>query len=259
MSLETFIKQLGDDIAKILKRVERLEVIETVTPGGGGHPPVTLNAGSDPALSLTGPQELNLDLSGMQVALTPGPDIDITVATLQRKGTGVLLFSGGATLLGEYAHTGAGVILAAAAAVSGDVIEIPAGTITGNVTILAGVTMRGLSRESSIIVGQVTLGAGSVLENLTVLNQLNQVGALYGVVSGATGTAKLVNVVVRVENTLGPAYALYMAAGGNVEVIDSELLAPIGTPPYAGYVSAGTLTQKGGSAIVPGSILPYYI
>jgi len=219
---DSIIRQIDADLAKIKGRVERLEVIETVTPGGGGHPPVTINAGSDPALSLTGPQELNLDLSGMQVALTPGPDIDITVATLQREGRDVLLFSGSGALLLDYPGVIVGLLAAAGASVAGDVIEMPAGTIVGDFAVPAGVILRGRGWQS-ILEGQLTLGAGAGAEHLKVFQDVDTADDIIGIIGPATGEATIRDVQVSL-NQAGAGKALgLLSAGGTLRAYECEV------------------------------------
>lgn len=192
--------------------------------------------------------------------LLEGADIDMSVVhTVARAGNVVLLFSGAGNLLAEYACTGVGLVAALAAAAAGDVVELPACTIVGDATVPAGVSLRGLSYIGSIILGTVTLGASSILENLCVASLGDQVGALYGVVSGATGEAALKNVLVICQNVTGPAYAVYLAAGGDVVAYETELLAEVGTEGYAAYIVAGTFTQYSGRAVGTVATYPYYI
>src|SRR5512139_2336651 len=69
-------------------------------------------------------------MAGAGVLMTEGPDIDIIGQTIGRGGDMILLFDSGGNPVAEYAATGAGLIAALAAATSGDIVEIPALTIT---------------------------------------------------------------------------------------------------------------------------------
>lgn len=91
-----------------------------------------------------------------------GVDIRVSGYQVSRAGSGVLLFSGGGALLAEYAT----IATALAAATSGDIVEIPAGTLTENVTIPAGVTLRGMG-AATVIDGAVRLGEGARLIDAT--------------------------------------------------------------------------------------------
>jgi hypothetical protein len=193
------------------------------------------------------------------VTLSAGADIRVSGYTIARKGTGILLFDGSGGVLTEYSADATGIAAAIAAASAGDVIQIPARTITADVSVPAGVALRGRSRNASIIAGQVTLGVGSVIENMTIQNIGDSAGALYGVVSAASGTAILKDVKVRCENSTGAAYALYMAGGGNISCYEVELLAEVGSTGYAAYVTLGNLNHISGRAVGTVATYPYYI
>ena len=95
-----------------------------------------------------------------------GADIRIIGNTIQRAGNGVLLYDAGGDPVREYAFTEAGVAEAFAAAAAGDVVDLPAGTLTGDVTVPAGVTLRGMG-EATVIDGAVVLGEGARLIDVT--------------------------------------------------------------------------------------------
>lgn len=192
--------------------------------------------------------------------LTAGADLNISTAqVVQRAGNKVLRFDGADALLAQYNRDATGLAAALAGAASGDIVEIPAGTIAASVTVPAGVTLRGMSRANTIIAGLVTLGDLSALENLTVLRQVDQVGVLAGVTVGASGTAILQGVKVRIENNSGPAYAVLMDAGGNINAYETELIASIGTDGYAAYVTSGTFNHYSGRAVGSTAGYPYYL
>jgi hypothetical protein len=193
---DTYIDNLAKAVKNHANRIERLERVEYPTPGGGG---------------------------GFQHALTTGADIDISAGNvIQRKGTGILLFSGGSALLGEYAHSGAGAIAALAATASGDVVELPAGTVTGDVTIPAGVTVRGMG-WASIINGMVTLGDGSRLEHAQVYQSVNTSNDIIGVVGPATGEATIRDVQASITQAgSGKALGL-LSNGGTLRAYECEV------------------------------------
>lgn len=75
---------------------------------------------------------------------------------------------------------------AAAAAVDGDVIFCPNIDVTGDVTIAPGVGISGLSIRKTIIRGMITFEPGCLLENLSVINQLDEPFDAIGVTAQAT-------------------------------------------------------------------------
>ena len=95
-----------------------------------------------------------------------GADIRVSGYQVSRAGAGVLLFSGSGALLTEYAFTEAGLAAAFADSASGDVVDLPAGTLTGDVTVPAGVTVRGMG-VATVLSGAVVLGEGAYLIDVT--------------------------------------------------------------------------------------------
>ena len=121
----------------------------------------------------------------------------------------VQLHNASDAVMGVYAFTSAGLDLALAAAVSGDVILLPAGTIDGDHTVPAGVEVVGRGRENTVLSGQITLGDGAVLRNLSVTRTASQAGDLIGVVAPASGMAYVVGCDIQVENATGDGFACY--------------------------------------------------
>jgi len=107
-----------------------------------------------------------LAVTGTSQPPTAGADIRVDGYQVSRAGAGVLLFSGSGALLTEYAYTEAGLAAAFAAAAAGDVVDLPAGTLTGDVTVPAGVTLRGMG-AATVIDGAVVLGEGAYLIDVT--------------------------------------------------------------------------------------------
>lgn len=130
------------------------------------------------------------------LAVAEGPDIDLVysggTAVVGRGGDTILLFDSGGAPVAEFAFTAAGLTAALAAAGSGDVVQLPAGTLdVSNVefVIPAGVTVKGIDRQRTIIGGAITqsvylldtitMGLRSVIENLTISVTITA-GAEYG-------------------------------------------------------------------------------
>jgi hypothetical protein len=111
----------------------------------------------------------------------------------------------------EYAFTEAGLIAANAAAVSGDVVFITAGTIslTAAITIIAGVKWLGQSREKTILSGSgnigtfITMNANSVLQDMTI-DLTNNDGQynVYGI-SSTEGYLRNINITLTTDNYVG--------------------------------------------------------
>ena len=160
----------------------------------------------------------------------------------------------------SYANSDAGMTLAIAAAVNGDTIYIPPGLFASDYIVPAGVILNGENISDVIFSGQITLSDGSVLENLSIIRSEDEVGAIYGVVEGAGGiTAILENVIVTVANATGPAYAVYMANGGEISAFNTQLYAETGSVGYAVYISSGDFYHYGGRALGTTALTPYFI
>src|SRR3990167_7244153 len=118
---------------------------------------------------------------------------------------------------GVFSFTAAGLTAALAAATSGDVVQLPAGTLSGNNTVPAGVTLAGMDRRKTILSGQITLGNGSVLVNLGVTRTANDANALYGALGPATGgTAYILNSDITCTQSGSGTAAGLALQGGNV-------------------------------------------
>jgi len=125
-------------------------------------------------------------------AVSEGPDIDLVPTTggtqVGRGGDTVLLFDSGGNPIAEYAATQAGLVAALAAWTSGDMVQIPAIniTITGTLTIPAGVYLTGMGNDS-ILTGTITNNGR--MEFLRVVGNVTNTSFLVSVrVDPVTGT-----------------------------------------------------------------------
>lgn len=136
-------------------------------------------------------------------------------------------------------------------AASGDVLQIPARTIPGNHSITAGVSVVGVSRFGSIFSGQLTLGAGSYLENLSVTRTSNAGNDLICVVGPGSGTAELNHVHASATNSgAGNAYGLSATGGGDVKTWGCYLYGSSGSGNgYGTYRTSGSIYNFGGGHI----------
>jgi hypothetical protein len=174
-----------------------------------------------------------------------GPGIDITGSN--RIGVGhdsiLLVDSTSHVSAREYAVTSSGLDAALSSATSGDVILLPAQDISGNHTITAGVKVVGYSRYATILTGQITGGASSAIENLSVIRTANSSDTLKGVVSPASGTFYINGCsIVSTQSGSGNSYAV---SGENnsstIEIWNSYMYGSSGSGTgYGTYRDSGT-------------------
>lgn len=193
-----------------------------------------------------------------EVVIGEGPGLAVTGTPPEQTvalALDTLLLHHGGIITGEYTT----LTLAIAAATAGDTLWIPPGTWAGDVTFPAQVTGLGLSRNDTILSGQITLSDLTHLENLSIIRSENEVGAVYGVVEGAGDiTATLTNVTVDVLNATGPAYAVYMANAGLITARQTTLLAETGSVGYAVYIVSGDFVHLSGVARGTAVLTPYF-
>lgn len=150
----------------------------------------------------------------------------------------ISLYDLSAKAIAVYSPTEAGFAAAIGAAASGDVIRVPNGTITGNHSIPAGVTVAGFGREGSIFSGQITMGDGAALIDAGVVRSVTSGAAEYGVIGPGSGAAYLRNCRISVSQAgAGQGYALEVMAGA----VDSEGCDYFGTTAAFKFVGAGQL------------------
>jgi hypothetical protein len=142
---------------------------------------------------------------------------------------------------------------AIAAAAAGDIIWIPACTISGSITIPDQVEVRGMGAGKTIVAGQVRGGLYSVLSGVTIVRSTASGSAVYGILAPALGDLviengypspgsafQVIDSAVRINNTgAGDAYGFSTEAGGSlyleqvrVEAVAAEALG------YAGIYTA---------------------
>jgi hypothetical protein len=143
-----------------------------------------------------------------------GPDpIDITgaIGSYEYK---IYLQSAGNETVTAYDADATGLAAAIADAGDGDIIILPAVSIDGDFTVPAGVSLIGLERKRTVLTGQITIGAASVLYNLTV--ERSEEGDATGVVCAASADDAypyLYNVTISVTSTSGNATGVWGGAG----------------------------------------------
>ena len=180
-------------------------------------------------------------------------------AFLPREHTIWLLDSGGAAIA-DYEFDANGLTSANADASAGDIVWIPAGTITADFTCTAGVRYVGASRTGTIISGAVTGASAATLENLTVAHSASSGSALSGVAGPAAGTFRVVNCeITMTQSGAGNSYGLSVTVNGTTVIVwDSSITATSaagdgygtfrsGTAVltiYSGYASGDTAAQN---------------
>jgi len=150
-----------------------------------------------------------------------------------------LLDSGGGAIK-DYSADSNGFDSANADAATGDIIWVPACTVAGDKTVTAGAKVVGESRYATIFSGQITLGASSTLENLSVVRSVDSASDHKGVVTGASGVAYLNDCDVEVTNAgAGDAYGASIDGAGDIECWNCYLYGNSGSGSgYAAYIGS---------------------
>jgi hypothetical protein len=154
--------------------------------------------------------------------LLEGADIDLVTAgenvTISRGGDTILLLDHTGNPMVEYARSALGTAGSAGTAlgdaVSGQVVEVPPGTYGDDHVLPAGVVLVGVSQEKCVLTGQITLGNGSAIWNLSVVRTANDANILKGLVGPTSGTANVKNCTINVaQSGSGNAYGVYQPGG----------------------------------------------
>ncbi len=230
------------------------EAVST-TGSGSGHNPVTLDGDADEVLSLSiqeiglDRQEANTGFFGPAGGADAVPTFRHMVNADMPVDVAVMLISG--STVTRYSADAAGLTSALLTASSGDTVVVPPRTYAANYTVPEGVAMVGISRESTIITGELTLEANSALEFLTVSRVDNGANTLRAVTAPTAGTARVHSCNLEVNQSGGgDAYAVAILSNGSLEVWNSLLWADSGGGNgYGGYRDteyAGSLYVFGG-------------
>lgn len=138
---------------------------------------------------------------------------------------------------------------ASAAATTGDIVLLPAGTITGNHTLTSGVEYVGEGREATILTGQITVDDGTTVRDLSVIRSASSSSALIGVLMDTdAATARLYACTVTVTNSgSGDAYAVQ--GGDGTTELHECVVSATATPGdgYGTYATAGAVKMYGGT------------
>jgi len=216
------ISRIYTELRLLRERIDRsyVELYGTILPGGGG-----------PAAPML---ESYVVISGSAVlpnerVLTAGADTLLTDggaggnATVARAGNKVLRFDKENAALVEYAKTAAGAAAALAAAATGDIVELPPGVYTGDLSVPAGVTLLGHGWTNTTIVGKVVLADGACIANLAIATSESSAGKVRALSGPDTGSASVMMVSATSVNTgAGTAYAL-CPGNGTMFLYDCKL------------------------------------
>ena len=176
-----------------------------------------------------------------------GPGIAITGESPQQVvglgGDSILLYHADGRPVAEFAPTDTGLTAALAAMAAGDgAVELPICTISGGPWTVANGTLRGMSREGSVLSGLVILSDGSALENLTIDRDEDDAGAIYGVIGPSSGSARLLDCTIRVINATGNGYAI-QAGNGAISLLFCEIHAESGGVESSPFGISGSTTH----------------
>jgi len=179
--------------------------------------------------------------------LGEGPGLDIARAKVGLGGDTILHYDSGGNPVAEKPATAAGFDSLLAFAASGDVIWLPARTIGGDHSITAGVKIVGMSRYATILSGQITGGASSSIENLSITRAADSADTIKGAVNPSSGTFYIngCNIVITQAGS-GDARAISAETNSTtVEVWNSYLYGNSGSG--SGH---GTWRDTGTSALI---------
>ena len=147
-----------------------------------------------------------------------------------------------------YPFTAQGLDDSLAEAISGDRISLPAGTLSGNHTITAGVDVAGIGADSTILTGEITGGDGASLEGVTIQRRANDSNDLIAVKPPATGIFRIINCIIDVlQSGDGDAYGILSDVWGAIVEASStvfDIFSALGDAFAAatGIGSTGTLS-----------------
>ena len=161
------------------------------------------------------------------------------------EGYAIELYRSGSKKKSYYSATEDGLNAAIAAASSGDMILLPAATISGNHTVPDGVSLVGLDRKRCVLTGQITLGVNSVLREASVTRSGSS-GTIYGVVLD-NSNARVIGCIITVTNSGGDAVGV-KATPGAVGYADGCAVIVTASGDGWGYYADGSdITVESGS------------
>jgi len=135
---------------------------------------------------------------------TEGPGIDLVGLQVGVGGDTILLYDSTGNPCAEYAASDAGLTAALAAMGDDDVIETPAGTISGGPWTIEHGLLRSIG---GVLDGELTIMSGCQADKVSVVRSEDDAGAIYGVILDAN--AIIHDCYVDVTNATGDAIGIY--------------------------------------------------
>lgn len=144
-----------------------------------------------------------------------------------------------------YSVTTDGLTAALAGSGSGDVVLLPACTISGNFNIPDGASLIGVDRKRCILDGQITPGINSTVGELSIVRSESS-GTIYGVAS-ADNNVSIYDCLITISNSGGGAIGIY-ATGGVIYANNCIISATGSTSGYGYYAKHADIHITDGSA-----------
>jgi len=138
----------------------------------------------------------------------------------------ILRFSTARIQIVQYPGTATGMTNAIANAETDDVYWMPNRTIGGDYTLPANTDWIGINKYGAKLSGQITLGAGTSIINLSVIRTANSAADIKAVLAPSSGSGYIKNCYISVTQAgAGDAYAVSVEGDGDLETMESYLLA----------------------------------
>ena len=160
------------------------------------------------------------------------------------EGYAIMVYDQSAKKIKQYSMTSDGLSAALAAASSGDVVFMPAATISGNHTVPDGVSLVGLDRKRCILTGQITLGLNCKLGELSVARSGSS-GTVIGVVLANAG-ARITGCIISVSNSGGDAIGVKATPGAIGTAEGCDVTATGSGDGWGYYADGANITVESG-------------
>ena len=158
----------------------------------------------------------------------------------------IILYAKTSEKMRLYSATESGLNAALAAAVSGDVVFLPACSISGNQNVPDGVTLVGIDRKRCVLTGKITLGTNAALGEVSVTRSGSS-ASIQGVVLD-NGGATVYDCIISVTNSGGDAIGV-MSNEGVVGYADNCIVTATGSGDgYGYYAEKSEIHVRGGSS-----------
>lgn len=157
----------------------------------------------------------------------------------------IILYNATAQAIKKYSVTEYGLSAALAAANAGDIVLLPACTISGNHTVPDEVSLVGIDRERCVLTGQVTLGENSLVGELSIVRSGSS-GTVVGVEFGNTG-ARITGCIISVTNSGGDAIGVQATLGAHGIAEGCDVTVTGSGDSWGYYADGADITVESGS------------